>query len=90
MSPTIAASLGCSAAFRNSPLQTATSPDVKIDCRKEFWEAIRLGDFDTADNGFSGDYPSPDLFPAEAAGEGHQHHPQGEGPGMRQRHCHAL
>ena len=23
--------------------------DVKIDCRREFWEAIRLGDFDTAD-----------------------------------------
>jgi hypothetical protein len=27
--------------------------DVKIDCRKEFWEAIRLGDFDTADSGFA-------------------------------------
>jgi hypothetical protein len=27
--------------------------DIKIDCRKEFWEAIRLGDFDTADNGFA-------------------------------------
>jgi UvrD-like helicase family protein/AAA domain-containing protein len=27
--------------------------DVKIDCRKEFWEAIRLGDFDTADNGLA-------------------------------------
>jgi len=27
--------------------------DVKIDCRKEFWEATRLGDFDTADNGFA-------------------------------------
>jgi len=27
--------------------------DVKIDCRTEFWEAIRLGDFDTVDNGFA-------------------------------------
>ena len=27
--------------------------EVKIDCRKEFWEAIRLGDFDTADNAFT-------------------------------------
>jgi len=27
--------------------------DVKIDCRREFWEAVRLGDFDTADNGFT-------------------------------------
>jgi hypothetical protein len=27
--------------------------DVRIDCRKEFCEAIRLGDFDTADNGFA-------------------------------------
>jgi DNA helicase-2/ATP-dependent DNA helicase PcrA len=27
--------------------------DVKIDCRREFWEAIRLGDFDTVDNGFA-------------------------------------
>jgi hypothetical protein len=27
--------------------------DVKIDCRKEFWEAIRLGDFDTAESGFA-------------------------------------
>jgi hypothetical protein len=27
--------------------------DVKIDYRKEFWEATRLGDFDTADNGFA-------------------------------------
>lgn len=27
--------------------------DVKIDCRKEFWEATHLGDFDTADNGFA-------------------------------------
>lgn len=27
--------------------------DVKIDCRKEFWEATRLCDFDTADNGFA-------------------------------------
>jgi len=26
---------------------------IKIDCRKEFWEAIRLGDFDTADNGLA-------------------------------------
>jgi hypothetical protein len=27
--------------------------DVKIDYRKEFWEAIRLGDFDTVDSGFA-------------------------------------
>jgi hypothetical protein len=27
--------------------------DVKIDCHKEFWEAIRLGDFDTAESGFA-------------------------------------
>ena len=27
--------------------------DIEIDCRREFWEAIRLGDFDTADNGFT-------------------------------------
>lgn len=27
--------------------------DVKIDYRREFWEAIRLGDFDTADSGFA-------------------------------------
>ena len=27
--------------------------DVKIDCRREFWEATCLGDFDTADNGFA-------------------------------------
>jgi UvrD-like helicase C-terminal domain/AAA domain len=27
--------------------------DVKIDCWREFREAIRLGDFDTADNGFA-------------------------------------
>jgi DNA helicase-2/ATP-dependent DNA helicase PcrA len=40
---------------RLSELATADSnfTDVKIDCRKEFWEATRLGDFDTADNGFA-------------------------------------
>lgn len=27
--------------------------DIKIDCRKEFWEAVRLGDFDTAADGFA-------------------------------------
>jgi DNA helicase-2/ATP-dependent DNA helicase PcrA len=27
--------------------------DIKIDCRREFGEAIRLGDFDTADSGFA-------------------------------------
>jgi hypothetical protein len=27
--------------------------DIKIDCRREFWEATRLGDFDTADSGFA-------------------------------------
>jgi hypothetical protein len=27
--------------------------EVKIDCRREFWEATCLGDFDTADNGFA-------------------------------------
>lgn len=27
--------------------------DIKVDCRKEFWEAIRLGDFDTADGGLA-------------------------------------
>jgi DNA helicase-2/ATP-dependent DNA helicase PcrA len=27
--------------------------DVKIDCRKEFWEATRLGDFESADSGFA-------------------------------------
>ena len=37
-----------------------------------------------------GDYPPPDLFAAEAAGKGNQHDPQGEGPGVRQRYCHAL
>jgi DNA helicase-2/ATP-dependent DNA helicase PcrA len=26
--------------------------NIKIDCRREFWEAIGLGDFDTADSGF--------------------------------------
>ena len=40
---------------RLSELATTDSDftDVKIDCRKEFWEATRLGDFDTADNGFA-------------------------------------
>ena len=40
---------------RLSELATTDSnfADVKIDCRKEFWEATRLGDFDTADNGFA-------------------------------------
>lgn len=40
---------------RLSDLATTDSnfTDVKIDCRKEFWEAIRLGDFETADNGFA-------------------------------------
>jgi hypothetical protein len=37
--------------------QLATVDDnfrgVKIDYRNEFWEATRLGDFDTADNGFA-------------------------------------
>jgi hypothetical protein len=35
---------------------TTTDADfagIKIDCGKEFWEAIRLGDFDTASNGFA-------------------------------------
>ena len=27
--------------------------DIEIDCQKEFWEAIRLGDFDTAEDGFA-------------------------------------
>lgn len=27
--------------------------DVKIDCHREFWEAICLGDFDSAENGFA-------------------------------------
>jgi AAA domain/UvrD-like helicase C-terminal domain len=27
--------------------------DIKIDYHREFWEAIRLGDFDTADSGFA-------------------------------------
>lgn len=27
--------------------------EIKIDCRREFWEAIRLGDFDTPDGGFA-------------------------------------
>ena len=31
----------------------ANFADVKIDCRKEFWEATCLGDFDTADHGFT-------------------------------------
>ena len=40
---------------RLSELATTDSnfTDVKIDCRKEFWEATRLADFDTADNGFA-------------------------------------
>jgi hypothetical protein len=40
---------------RLSELATTDSnfTDVKIDCRKEFWEATRLGDFDSADNGFA-------------------------------------
>jgi hypothetical protein len=40
---------------RLSELATTDSnfADIKIDCRKEFWEATRLGDFDTADNGFA-------------------------------------
>jgi hypothetical protein len=35
---------------------TTTDADfagIKIDCGKEFWEAIRLGDFDTAVNGLA-------------------------------------
>ncbi len=39
--------------FRTCRPPTANFADIKIDCRKEFWEAIRLGDFDTADNGFA-------------------------------------
>ena len=39
---------------------------------------------------FCGDYPPPNLFTAEAARESHQHHPQSEGSGVRQRHHHAL
>ena len=27
--------------------------DIEIDCRREFWEAVRLGDFDTADSGLA-------------------------------------
>ena len=27
--------------------------DVEMDCHREFWDAIRLGDFDTADAGFA-------------------------------------
>jgi hypothetical protein len=27
--------------------------DVAIDCSREFWEAVRVGDFDTPDNGFA-------------------------------------
>lgn len=40
---------------RLSELATTDSnfTDVKIDCRKEFWEATHLGDFDTADNAFA-------------------------------------
>lgn len=40
---------------RLSELAAADSSftDVKIDCRKEFWEATRLGDFDTPENGFA-------------------------------------
>ena len=64
--------------------------DVKIDCHREFWEAIRLSDFDTADNGFAEITHRRDLFAPEAAGEGNQHHPQGEGLGVRERYRHAL
>jgi len=40
---------------RLSELATTDSnfTDVKIDYRKEFWEATRLADFDSADNGFA-------------------------------------
>jgi len=40
---------------RLSELATADShfAGVNIDYRQEFWEATRLGDFDTADNGFA-------------------------------------
>lgn len=31
----------------------ANFADIKIDCRQEFSEALHLGDFDTADNGFA-------------------------------------
>jgi DNA helicase-2/ATP-dependent DNA helicase PcrA len=27
--------------------------DIKIDCRREFYEAIRLGDFDSPESGFA-------------------------------------
>ncbi len=27
--------------------------DIEIDCHREFWEAVRLGDFDTADSGLA-------------------------------------
>jgi hypothetical protein len=64
--------------------------NIKIDCRREFWEAIRLGDFDTADSGFAEIthrriYARPK--PPEKAISTIS---QGEGPRVRQRDRNAL
>jgi len=64
--------------------------DIKVDCRKEFWEAIRLGDFDTADNGFAEITHRRIYSRPKPPEKSDQHHPQGEGPGVRQRDSPAL
>ena len=77
---------------RLSELATTDSnfTDVKIDCRKGILGSDPPWRFRYRRQRVCGDYPSPDLFAAEAARESHQHDPQGQGAGMRQRHRDAV
>ena len=63
---------------------------IEMDCYKEFWDARQPRRFRYRRHRHNRDYPPPDVFAAEASAEGYQHHPQSEGPTVRQRHHHAV
>ena len=64
--------------------------DIETDCHKEFWDAVDLGRYESAEIGLAEITHHRAYSRPKPQDQGHQHDTQGEGNGVRKCHRDAL